>query len=154
MLESNRGFHWKIAVRRALLAGASLLWLFPLSACGKKGPPVPPGYVEPAASSDLRYEIKGTSVVLRWTVTRPSAEGGVQRAASAKIYRSKETAADAACTDCPLMFSLVEAIPCESDEMTYTETLEPGRRYAFKVVLVDSSGRESADSNVVRFESF
>lgn len=151
MLQTNRSLRYKIGARRALLAGLSLLLLVALPACGRKGPPVPPGTVEPAAVKDLRHEIDGNTLTLRWKVPRPSSERGAQPVARARIYRSKQAAAEGACDGCPLMFSLVKEIPHASVDMSYAETLETGFRYAFKVVLVDSGGAEGADSNVVRF---
>jgi hypothetical protein len=45
-------------------------FLFVLPGCGRKGPPVPPRAVTPAAVEELRAEIEGNSIVLSWL--RPS----------------------------------------------------------------------------------
>ena len=120
------------------------------SGCGKKGPPVPPGYVEPTAVDDLRYQISGDTVTLVWTI--PKAEQKpTYDVAGTKVYRLKSPMESDACPDCPLVFSLVKKILSKSGKVQYRETLGKGFRYSYKVVVYDAADKESPDSNIIQF---
>jgi hypothetical protein len=120
------------------------------SGCGRKGPPVPPGYVAPAAVSDLKYQISADSVTLTWTI--PEAERKSTYAISgSNVYRLKTPLDSDACPECPLVFLFVNKNPAKSGIGQHRETLERGFRYTFKVVSIDEANKEGPDSNLVQF---
>ena len=137
------------------LAGLSFLWV----GCGKKGPPRPPQRRSPPAVKDLSYTIDNQIVELSWTV-----EGADDRATSApvgyKVFRSKLSAAESNCEKCPIRFTEFADVPIQmkSSEkskptrLRFTETLEPGYRYIYKVIAYDRDGESSQDSNTVEFD--
>jgi hypothetical protein len=139
----------KQMIRDAMTAGMVFMLVWTAAACGKKGPPVPPGFAEPPAVGDLHYELDGNTLTLMWTIPEFQKSRKTPIAGS-KIYRSKQAAADTACETCPLMFSVIKKMPRESAEMTYREQLESGYQYAYKVVLYAPGGQEGDGSNVVR----
>lgn len=132
---------------------------FFLIGCGKKGPPRPPQRPLPPAVKDLTHVIYGEKVELSWTV--PSAE---DRKASPpvaiKVFRSRLSAEEASCENCPIHYSVSGDIPIHQKrseqskplKMSYTEDIEPGYRYMYKVIVLDEYGISSQDSNIVKFD--
>ena len=140
----------KHIIRYSMIAGMLFMLSMSVAACGKKGPPRPPGYLEPPAVADLRYQIIGDKLMLEWTVPE-SGEKRIYDIAGTKVYRFKTPAKNAACKDCPLTLSLVAKIPFKSPQMNYSEELEEGYQYAYQVVLYDKTGQEGEKSNIVDF---
>jgi hypothetical protein len=137
------------------LAGLSFLW----AGCGKKGPPRPPQRRSPPAVKDLSYAIDNQIVELSWTV-----QGADDRSVSApvgyKVFRSKLSAAESDCEKCPIRFVEIADVPIQMKRsgkskpirMRFTEVLEPGYRYIYKVSAYDEDGEGSKDSNTVKFD--
>jgi hypothetical protein len=121
-----------------------------VTACGKKGPPRPPGYLGPPVVSDLRYQIKEDDLVLEWTVQEPG-KYRKNDVAGAKVYRFKTPGEKAACKDCPVNLSFVASIPFKLNPMSYEEKIEKGFQYIYRVVLYDSQNQEGQKSNIVDF---
>jgi len=136
------------------LAGTSLLWL----GCGKKGPPRLPPQTLPAAVKDLSYRIDHDMVKLKWTVAGNN-DHGVSYPAAVKLFRSKQSAEESSCEKCPIRFSEIADLPVqlkpsgqsESSTMTFTEVLERGYRYIYKVIVYNRDGLGGKDSNTVEF---
>jgi hypothetical protein len=119
-------------------------------ACGVKGPPVVPGYIEPPTVRDLSYQVSGDKLVLSWTL--PTAVGRqVAKIASAGVYRLKRPMGKRDCPDCPQVFERVAKLAARSGTMTYTDTVSPGFQYYYKIILFDTSDRSGGDSNIVYF---
>jgi predicted small lipoprotein YifL len=128
-----------------------------VSGCGKKGPPVPPRYEIPPPVSDLSWEINEQTLTLSWSV--PQAASPI-RLTGFKVYRSQKRLSLLDCPDCPEMFKPVADIliktPVKEDQVperkTYTEAIEDGFRYEYKVVGYTENGVSSPDSNIVGFD--
>lgn len=137
------------------LVGLSFLWV----GCGKKGPPRPPELGSPPAVKDLSYAIHNQIVELSWTVP-----GAADRSASSpvgyKVFRSKLSVEESNCEKCPIRFVEIGDIPVQMKQsktpkptkMRFTEVLEPGYRYIYKVIVYDADGKGSKDSNTVKFD--
>lgn len=137
------------------IGGLSFSW----QGCGKKGPPRPPQRPLPPAVEDLRYAIQAGTVELSWT--HPAMAGGnASQPASIKVFRSVLSSEDIQCENCPLRFEAVAEIPIHPKAprkdgprtLHYSEKIDPGYRYFYKVIVFDKYGIGSKRSNVVRFD--
>lgn len=137
-----------------MLAGTSFLWL----GCGKKGAPRPPRQHLPAAVEDLSYRIDNDRVELEWTVAGTN-DHSTSSPAGVKLFRFKQSAAESSCEKCPMRFSEIADLPVqlkrsgpsESSTMSFTEVLERGYRYVYKVIVYNRDGLGSKDSNTIEF---
>jgi hypothetical protein len=121
-----------------------------LISCGKKGPPLPPREKPLPAITDLKEEIQNGQLTLTWTVST------VKRASGFYVYRSKTGVSEPECKDCPVLFTRLADIPItrgvgEEKTFMYTETVEKGYRYIYKVTVYSQAGLVSSDSNYVEF---
>lgn len=127
--------------------------------CGKKAPPVPPRQVPPPAVNDLASTVDGDLLELTWTYSM----GEANKSAGVSgfiVYRSKRKLSEPECADCPVAFERVKDIPVRVTDaenvikgvMTYTEFLERGFRYRYKVTVYTHQGTAGSDSNIVDFE--
>ncbi|HSR36646.1 MAG TPA: hypothetical protein VLL73_05640 [Desulfurivibrionaceae bacterium] len=109
-----------------------------LAGCGKKTRPVPPGDVQPAAVSDLAYELDEKGVTLTWSLPTQTVKGGRLPYVIEKfeLYRAVVLAKDY-CEGCPLHFGEPVEIPVvegAKGQFTYQEALlRPGHRYVYRV---------------------
>ncbi len=145
---------WIVALLLVLTV-SSFLWI----GCGQKGSPRPPHRPLPPAVKDLSYVIYGEMVELSWTV--PGAEGHkASPPAAVKVLRSRLTAEEASCENCPVHYSVSGDIPIhlkrseksKDRRMSHTEFVEPGYRYIYKVTVFDEYGIGGKDSNIVKFD--
>ena len=139
------------------LVGLSFLW----AGCGKKDPPRVPQRRLPPAVKDLSYAIDNQIVELSWTVQKAddrSASGPV----GYKVFRSKLLAAESDCEKCPIRFVEIGDVPIQMKRsgkskptrMRFTEVLEPGYRYIYKVIAYDANREGSKESNTVEFDYY
>ena len=139
-----------------ILVGSSLLWI----GCGKKGPPRPPRRPLPPAVKDLEYTVHNDIVKLSWTVPGKEESRSAAPPATVKVFRSRMSAEDASCENCPIRFAVSGDIPINKQRsekfkpirMSYTELVETGYHYAYKVAIFDENGIGGKDSNIVRFD--
>lgn len=125
-----------------------------LGGCGVKTPPVPPQSEPPPAVTDLAGTIEGDTIRLRWTI--PAWQSDQDELAVFRIYRSQIPISEIFCEDCPIAFDLIDEVPIsranrETGIMTYTDRLEKGNRYIYRILPVTEQGRIGAQSNVIRF---
>jgi hypothetical protein len=140
-----------------VLVGSSFLWI----GCGKKGPPRPPRRPLPPAVKDLEYSLRNDIVELRWTVPGAASSSNSSPAA-VKVFRSRLSAAEASCENCPIRYALSGDIPIHKKRsekskptrMSYTEFVESGYRYIYKVNVFDEYGLGGRDSNIVKFDHY
>ena len=137
------------------IGGISFVWL----SCGKKGSPRPPERPLPPAVEDLRYAIQGDMVELSWT--QPATAGGnASKPASIKVLRAVLSKEEIKCENCPVRFEAVAEIPIHTATsrkedlctLRYTEKIDLGYRYIYKVIVFDKYGIGSKNSNVVQFD--
>jgi len=126
--------------------------------CGRKGPPMPPRQAQPSVINDLASSIEGDFLQLTWAIPgddrkRPAALSGFI------VHRSKTSVSAPECEDCPILFQRVADIPIQAERLAdlekgvtvYTETLEKGFRYTYKVTVYTDTGFHGRDSNIVGF---
>ena len=132
---------------------AAMIWW----GCGKKGPPVPPSGNKPPAVKDLRYSISENTIKLSWTNPKTT-EKAKSPAAGFLIYRYQQPVVERECPNCPVIFKKIGDVPAGGagrnglQPLIFTQSLEPGYRYIYKVKAYDDEGLGSRDSNYVDFE--
>ncbi len=134
----------------AVLTVICVLW-----SCGKKGPPEPPSGKKPPSVKDLGYSISATTIKLSWTVP-PTTAKAKSPVAGFLIYRNQESLGLEECPNCPIVFQQVGDVPSPRAEaldrpLIYTQELQTGYRYIFKVRAYDDDGLAGRDSNLVQF---
>jgi hypothetical protein len=137
--------------RLSLLVLALFAWTVAFPGCGVKTLPVVPKALPSAAVDDLAAHIDGNRVMLTWSRPPVKAEKN-EKAAGFIVYRSKEPMSDAFCPDCPLIFKRIADVPVRfgfKGEFSYTETLQTGYHYRYKVIGHSSKGVAGEDSNIV-----
>ncbi len=122
--------------------------------CGVKTPPVPPRSEPPPAVTDLAGTIEGDTIRLRWTL--PAWEPDQDELVGFRIYRSRIPLSEVFCEDCPITFDLIDEVPItrenrETGIMTYTDRLEKGNRYIYRILPTTEQGLIGPESNVIRF---
>ena len=126
-----------------------------LPGCGKKALPLPP-HVDPVPPvTDLSYDIRGSHIVLTWTVPNEVKQGafgeGEMILSRATIKLTSEL-----CPECPQVFQRIAVLPIlragNEPKPTYDEEVQQGFRYTYKVVLHMESGRSSEASNLAVFD--
>jgi predicted small lipoprotein YifL len=138
-----------------VLAASSLVWI----GCGKKGPPRPPQRPLPPTVDDLAYRLHNDRVELSWTVP-VAAPGSASPAVSVKVFCSRLSSEEAGCENCPIRYNLSGDIPIQKKpsekskpiKMRYSEPVEPGYHYIYKVTVYDEYGIGGKDSNIVKFD--
>ncbi|MFW6332202.1 MAG: hypothetical protein ACOC23_02770 [Thermodesulfobacteriota bacterium] len=125
-----------------------------LGGCGVKTPPVPPRSEPPPAVTDLAGTIEGDTIRLRWTL--PAWEPDQDELVGFRIYRSRIPLSEVFCEDCPITFDLIDEVPItrehrETGIMTYTDRLEKGNRYIYRILPTTEQGLIGPESNVIRF---
>jgi len=142
----------------SLLTLVSVAWMasiFMLSGCGKKAPPVPPSGNRPPKVTDLGYSISENTIKLSWTIPKTGAKAK-SPATGFLIYRSKQSAVEADCPNCPIYFLktgniLIRDRVSERPELSVVFAIEPGYRYIYKVKAYDDDGVAGKDSNLIDF---
>lgn len=118
--------------------------LFLIAGCGKKGPPISPDRTRPPAVNDLNAAVRGDSMSLSWTVPEgPDWEKFI-------VYRAKRELFGLGCSKCPPKFEKAATVRSSGTAvLAFTEKLEIGYKYFFKVVGRTNGRAFSGDSNVV-----
>ena len=79
--------------------------------------------------------------------------------AAVKLFRSKQLAEESNCEKCPIRFAEIADLPVamnpaeksHSTTMGYTDLLERGNRYIYKVIVYNKDGIGGKDSNTIEF---
>lgn len=145
----TRSARWLRACTLATLAIASLS----LPACGRRGPPVPPRRVAPAAVESFRAEPGETDILVSWVRPSRNEDGSpLTDLAEFRLSRAEGTPGPAGPAARPV-FSLLATIRAEQPENAVVRDsqylfrddgggagLRPGIRYTYRVEAVNSRG--------------
>jgi len=120
----------------------SIICLFSLVGCGKKGDPLPPIITLPAPPQ-LTYSLDSdnATVMLRWTAS--SSE-------TMELFRARVRLSADACKRCPLQFEKIASLPSSISE--YRESLERGFIYFYRIKSYTGSNRSGSLSETVELE--
>ena len=127
-----------------------------MGGCGKKGPPEPPSGNQPPQVMDLAYSITKNTIKLSWTIPQTT-DRAKTPVTGFLIYQYKQPASQRECPNCPVIFKQIGDVPARgasqtsSQPLIFTQTIEPGYRYIFKVKAYDNRGIGSRDSNFIEF---
>jgi len=126
-----------------------------MGGCGKKGPPEPPAGSRPPRVNDLGYGISKNTLNLSWSVP-PLDEEAQLPITGFFIYRAQQPLSEEECPDCPIMFKIIGDVPVREwgsgqPLITFTDRIEPGYRYTYKVIGYSADGIRSRNSNFVVF---
>jgi fibronectin type 3 domain-containing protein len=136
----------------AVLAAA----LFVLPACGRKGPPLPPRPVVPAAVGSLQAEARGSAIVLSWTrPTRNDDNSPLADLLEFRIVRATLALGTGAAP--PSAFSFLATVRADQPENAVVQGalyayrddagghgLPTGRQYRYRVQAVNRHGEVGA----------
>ncbi len=98
-------------------------------------------------------------VELSWTL--PSTSGGrAAEPAAIKVFRATQSGEEINCEGCPLRFVVAAEIPIYETAseksaprtLRFSEIIDPGNRYYYKVIVFDEDGFGGQDSNIVKFD--
>jgi hypothetical protein len=125
----------------AMLTLVSATWMastLMLSGCGKKAPPVPPSGNRPPKVTDLGYSISENTINLSWTIPKTS-DKAKSPPIGFLIYRSKQSAIEADCRNCPIRFLNIGDVLVRGGVsgrpeplVIFTQAIEPDFRYIKK----------------------
>jgi hypothetical protein len=129
-----------------------LLILATASGCGRKLLPIRPGALPPPAIVDLTYEVRGSAVLLSWTV--PAFDPAKESAAAGfKVLRARQSAEEADCGTCPPPFQVIADMTASGrapgSRMRFRDALEPGLKHSYKLNAYADDGVAVRDSNAV-----
>jgi hypothetical protein len=141
-----------------LMLMVGLLAVISIPSCGKKAPPEPPSGNKPPQVTDLRYSLAENTIKLSWSVPQTTAKAK-RAAAGFLVYRYQQPAHERECPNCPVIFKRIGDVPARSAgrgqsglaPLVFSQTIEPGYRYIYKVKAYDDEGVGSRDSNFVEF---
>jgi len=130
---------------------------FILSGCGRKGSPKPPSGNRPPEVFDLAYSIRENTIKLSWTIPKTS-DKAKSPVTGFLIYGSKQSSVEADCPNCPIRFLKIGDVLVRGDvserpapSVVFSQTIEPGYRYIYKVKAYDDDGVAGEDSNLIDF---
>lgn len=136
-----------------ILATGFMIW-----GCGKKGPPKPPSGSRPPRVRDLGYGISKNTIKLSWTIPQPDEKDQLP-ITGFLIYRAQQPAIERECPNCPIRFIVIGDVPVRGPgpgqpgepPIVFTQTIEPGYRYIYKVNGYSADGIGSRNSGFVEF---
>lgn len=140
----------RMATRRVLAFGCALAMVVCCAACGKKTPPVVHRAAVIPAVTDLTATADGCAVTLRWSIPKGDVTGFA-------VLRAQNVLSADACSDCPKVFvdagrirvDTLSLVDRRSDQAQFSETVDCGFLYVYKVVGYAAAGDYGSDSNWV-----
>ena len=114
--------------------------------CGRKGPPVPPKAKPVPVVGDLAVTLEDGEARLSWSIPEGEEMAAIDRFT---VYRHRQPLLAPVCETCPVSFTRVAELDARRSPVTYTEPIEPGYRYRYKVMGRTEDGRTGGGSNTV-----
>ena len=128
-----------------------------LSGCGKKAMPHPPSGNRPPKVIDMDYSISESTIKLSWTIPKTS-DKAKSAVTGFYIFRSKQSSIEADCPNCPVHFLKIGDVLVRGSvsgkperSVVFSQTIEPGYRYIYKVTAYNDDGVAGQDSNLIDF---
>lgn len=131
-----------------------------LTACGRKGPLLPPEALVPAPIADLRVVQQGNLFQLSWSApTKEEGGGPLRDLAGFRLLRREVLPPGEDCEECPTAYRLLKAVDLEylqdvrraGNRYFYADAdLRQGTTYQYRAVSLQQDGTTSRTSNKVR----
>ena len=142
-----------IRMRLITLLMLLLMAVFMAAACGKKGPPLPPLREDLPAVADVDVRVEGDVLTLSWPL-EPYRSASRVRPAGFRVYRAAQEHGDITCPECPPWFQMAadiafDAIADARPSAVYTQKLETGYQYRFRVIPYMDDGTEDGPSDII-----
>ena len=126
--------------------------------CGRKGSPEPPTGSRPPRIKDLGYGVSQNTLTLSWNIPQPDEKAQLP-IAGFRIYRGQQSVSERECANCPILFKEIGDVPVRGTGpgqtgqalLMFTDTIESGYRYFYKVHGYSGDGILSRSSNVIEF---
>ena len=144
----------------ALLTLVSATWMasaFMLSGCGNKAMPEPPSGNRPPKVVDLAYSISENTIKLGWTIPKTS-DKAKSPVIGFYIFQSKQSSIETDCPNCPIHFLKIGDVLVRGGvsgkpepSVVFSQPIEPGYRYIYKVNAYNADGVAGQDSNLIDF---
>jgi len=118
-----------------------------LNGCGVKADPQPRQHKPLPEINEVKAEKNGDMLLLTWTVNVSDKTGSPAEFA---VYRFKSLLSAEKCKDCPVPFEKAATVRAEDKKpFSYTETLEKGFLYMYKIAPVAENGGMGKDSETI-----
>jgi hypothetical protein len=128
-----------------------------LAGCGRKAMPNPPSGNRPPKVIDMDYRISESTIKLSWTIPKTS-DKAKSPVTGFYIFRSKQSSIETDCPNCPIQFLKIGDVPVRGSvsgkpepSVVFSQTIEPGYRYIYKVNAYNADGIAGQDSNLINF---
>ena len=103
------------------------------------------------------YSISETTIKLSWTIPQTS-DKAKSPVSGFHIFRSKQSSIEADCPNCPVQFLKIGDVLVRGRvsgkperSVVFSQTIEPGYRYIYKVTAYNDDGVAGQDSNLIDF---
>ena len=130
---------------------------FMFAGCGKKAMPNPPSGNRPPKVVDMDYRISESTIKLSWTIPKTS-DKAKSAVAGFYIFQSKQSSIETDCPNCPIQFLKIGDVLVRGGvsgkpepSVVFSQTIEPGYRYIYKVNAYNADGVAGQDSNLIDF---
>ena len=106
--------------------------------------------VLPCVSMINKTIVGENTLLLTWTL--PDKKKESKNINGFFVYRSKVLLSESECENCPVLFEKIADIANKNQkEFKYTENLDKGYKYIYKITAYDKKGILGKDSNLVEF---
>lgn len=124
-----------------------LLLCLCLNGCGVKADPQPRQQKPLAEIKEVKAEKNGDMLRLTWTV---NVSDKTAAPAEFAVYRFQSPLSAEKCKNCPVPFEKTATVRAEDKKpFSYTETLEKGFLYMYKIAPVAENGSMGKDSETI-----
>ena len=129
-----------------------------MAGCGKKGPPEPPTGSRPPRIKDLGYGVSQNTLTLSWNIPQPDEKAQLP-IVGFRIFRAQQPVSERECANCPILFKEIGDVPVRGagpgqagqPPIMFTDTIESGYRYFYKVHGYSDDEIWSRSSNIIQF---
>jgi hypothetical protein len=145
----------RLSINKGLWLTLIIIFFISGAACGRKAPPLPAEAVEPPVVENLKGGQENGKLRLAWPMPE---KVKAEALAGFYVYRAKDKLTDLPCSQCPDRFDKVADIPFDSvslvleKHVAYTEILEQGYRYRYRVTGYSAYGDEGPPSGVITID--
>lgn len=124
--------------------------------CGIKASPRAPERKPLPSITDLKAQTTGDRLVLTWSLPAKDRKSANSDAVLGfTVYRSRSSMTGNRCSTCPVLFERIADMPLQGAQgppFHYTERLEKGFRYTYKVQATGFARAEVGDAGLVSFD--